>query len=90
MARMGMDVEAVERTGRDLKNKATSLQSLTSEIENLVRGLTSVWDGRDAEQFVNELWPQHKKNLSAIKENIDQLGQAAMQNASEQREISSR
>lgn len=90
MARMGMDVEAVERTGRDLKNKATSLQSLTSEIENLVRGLSSVWDGRDAEQFVNELWPQHKKNLSAIKENIDQLGQAAMQNASEQREISAR
>lgn len=90
MARMGMDVEAVERTGRDLKNKATSLQSLTSEIENLVRGLTSVWDGRDAEQFVNELWPQHKKNLGAIKENIDQLGQAAMQNATEQREISAR
>lgn len=90
MARMGMDVEAVEKTGRDLKTKATNIQTLIGEIEGLVTGLSSVWDGKDAQQFVNEWWPQHKKNLSAVKESIEGLGQSALNNASEQREVSAR
>lgn len=90
MARMGMDVEAVEKTGRDLKTKATNIQTLIGEIEGLVTGLSSVWDGKDAQQFVNEWWPQHKKNLSSVKESIEGLGQSALNNASEQREVSAR
>lgn len=90
MARMGMDVESVERTGRDLKSKAANLQSLVGEIDGLVRGLPGIWDGRDAEQFVNEWWPQHKKNLLAVKESVEGLGQSALNNAAEQREVSGR
>jgi uncharacterized protein YukE len=89
MARMGMDVEAVENAGRQLKTQAASIGSMVAQIDKVVSSLTSIWDGQDAQQFVNDWWPQHKKQLVAAQQQIDGLGQSALNNASDQRTVSS-
>ncbi|GAY17822.1 WXG100 family type VII secretion target [Mycobacterium sp. shizuoka-1] len=89
MARMGMDVDAVENTGRQLKSHAANVGNLVSQIDKVVQSLTSVWDGKDAQTFVNDWWPQHKKALLDAQNQIDGLGQSALNNASEQRNVSS-
>lgn len=90
MARMGMDVDQVEQSGRQLKSHASAIGNLVSEMERLVQGLTGIWDGPDARRFVNEWWPQHRKSLTAAQQAIDGLGQSALNNASEQRNVSQR
>jgi uncharacterized protein YukE len=90
MARMGMDVDAVENTGRQLKSQAANIGSMVAQIDKVVNSLASSWDGQDAQQFVHDWWPQHKKALAAAQQAIDGLGQSAMNNASEQRQVSSR
>ena len=37
MARLGMDVAVVEGLGRQIKSQAQQIQSVISQIENLVR-----------------------------------------------------
>ncbi|TDO10464.1 MULTISPECIES: WXG100 family type VII secretion target [Mycobacteriaceae] len=90
MARMGMDVEQVEQSGRQLKSHAASIGNLVSQLDKLVQGLTGIWDGPDAQRFVNEWWPQHRRSLTAAQQEIDGLGQSALNNASEQRNVSQR
>jgi uncharacterized protein YukE len=90
MARLGMDAEQVENTGRQLKSQAANIGSMVAQIDKIVNSLTSVWDGQDAQQFVHDWWPQHKKALLAAQQQIDGLGQSALNNASEQRQVSSR
>jgi len=85
-----MDPEAVENTGRQLKSQAANIGSMVAQIDKIVNSLTSVWDGQDAQQFVHDWWPQHKKSLLAAQQQIDGLGQSALNNASEQRQVSSR
>lgn len=88
MARMGMDVDAVEGVSRQLKTQADSIGSLVSGIDRIVSGLTSVWDGPDAHSFVTDWWPQHKKELLNAQTQISGLGQSAWNNAQEQRNVS--
>lgn len=88
MARMGMDVDAVEKSGGDLKARAGEIRALMGRIDGIVNHLSSVWDGKDANDFVHNWWPQHKKHLSSVAESIDGLGQSALNNAREQRDVS--
>ncbi|MEB3052352.1 WXG100 family type VII secretion target [Mycolicibacter sp. MYC123] len=88
MARMGMDVEAVETTSKDLKSKANQIKSLISSIDSSVKNLASVWDGKDAQTFVNDWWPKHKKNLTSVANDVEGLGSSAWNNAQEQRQVS--
>jgi uncharacterized protein YukE len=90
MARLGMDADAVENAGRQLKTQAGEVGSLVAQIDRVVNSLTSVWDGQDAQQFVHDWWPQHKKALVAAQQQLDGLGQSALNNASEQRSVSSK
>ena len=43
MARLGMDVDVVEGLGRQLKSQAQQIQSVISQIENLVNQAVSSW-----------------------------------------------
>lgn len=88
MARMGMDVDAVETTSKDLKSKANQIKSLISSIDSSVKNLASVWDGKDAQTFVNNWWPAHKKNLTSVANDVEGLGTSAWNNAQEQRQVS--
>ncbi len=88
MARMGMDVDAVELIARSIQGDADHLGQLTANVEALVRKLPGLWDGADATRFVHEWWPQHRKTLGAVQESVRGLGQSALNNASEQRQAS--
>jgi uncharacterized protein YukE len=88
MARMGMDVDQVEQTGRQLKSHATTIGTLVSQLDKVVNALPAVWQGPDAQRFVTEWWPQHRQSLTTAQSHIDGLGQSALNDASEQRSVS--
>ncbi len=88
MARMGMDADQVASAGKALKERAAEIDALVGKLEGIVRSIPGVWEGPDAQQFVNEWWPEHKKTLVAASSHVAGLGQSALNNASEQREVS--
>ena len=87
---VGMDVDSVEGLARQLKTKATEIDALTNAINGLVDQLQSTWKGQDAVQFKGWWDSQHRPALQRLREAIDGLGQAALNNASEQRSVSGR
>jgi len=87
MAQMGMDVEAVENVGRQLKQSAASVDTIVGTLDRTVSGLSSVWEGPDAQRFAQS-WPTFRKSLLAAQASVAGLGQSALNNASEQREAS--
>ncbi|QTE28987.1 WXG100 family type VII secretion target [Pengzhenrongella sicca] len=89
MARLGMDVDAVEGIAKQLQSLADQISSLESQINGKVQQLPGIWDGRDAQTFVTQWWPQHQKALKSAAEAVKGLGQSALNNASQQREVSS-
>lgn len=90
MARLGMDVDLVESASKELKARATDITNLISEIDRTVNGLLANWNGPDAQKFVHEWWPEHKKQLAAAGTTIAGLGQSAWNNAQDQRNVSGR
>jgi len=84
---MGMDVEAVENVGRQLKQSAASVDTIVGTLDRTVSGLSSVWEGPDAQRFAQS-WPTFRKSLLAAQASVAGLGQSALNNASEQREAS--
>jgi hypothetical protein len=83
-----MDVDQVAAAGNALKQRAADIDTLVTKIDGIVRSMPGVWDGPDAQQFVDEWWPEHKKTLVAASSHVAGLGQSALNNASEQREVS--
>ncbi|MEB3062230.1 CHAP domain-containing protein [[Mycobacterium] zoologicum] len=83
-----MDVDAVEKTSKELKSKANQIKSLISGIDSSVKKLSSTWEGKDAQTFVNDWWPKHKKNLTSVANDVEGLGTSAWNNAQEQRRVS--
>ena len=90
MARMGMDVDQVEAIGRQLQQLAGQILALEGQVNGKVHSLSGIWDGPDAQKFVNVWWPQHQKSLKAAAEAVKGLGQSALNQASEQRGVSGR
>jgi surface antigen/uncharacterized protein YukE len=88
MARMGMDVDAVESAGRALKERASQLDTIVAALDRTVKSLNHVWEGKDAQTFVETWWPEHRTALVAMRSHVDGLGQSALNNASEQRGVS--
>jgi uncharacterized protein YukE len=86
---MGMDVDLVEEKGRALKADAEKIAQLVRQIDALVRRLQAMWDGQDGRDFVNTWWPRHKQSLLLCVDGVSGLGQSALNNASEQRQVSS-
>jgi uncharacterized protein YukE len=87
MAQMGMDVEAVESVGRQLKQSASSVDQIVGTLDKTVNGLSQLWEGPDAQRLVQS-WPAFRKSLVAAQASIVGLGQSALNNASDQREAS--
>ncbi len=90
MARLGMDVDQVMQVSKNLRNEAHNIDALVSKIQSIVSSLPGIWDGPDAQQFVNDWWPEHKKTLQAASSHIIGLADAAKANADEQRRVSGR
>ncbi|MCU1529684.1 MAG: hypothetical protein JWP75_3447 [Frondihabitans sp.] len=87
MAQMGMDVEAVENVGRQLKQTAMSVDQIVGGLDKTVSGLLQLWDGADAQRLVQS-WPTFRKSLITAQASVAGLGQSALNNASEQRDAS--
>ncbi|MBU4215507.1 MAG: WXG100 family type VII secretion target [Actinobacteria bacterium] len=85
---MGMDVEAVEGVANQLKSLADQISNLESQINGKVQQLPGIWEGKDAQTFVTQWWPQHQKALKAAAEAVKGLGQSALNNATDQRNVS--
>lgn len=90
MARLGMDVEQVSVISKKLHTEAANIDALVAKIQGIVASLPGVWDGPDAQQFVNEWWPEHKKTLQAVSSHIQGLSDSARNNVEEQRRVSGR
>lgn len=82
----GMDVEGVERLGALLQRQSDQLTGMADEIGRSA-GATS-WNGPDAQTFLGQWWPEHRARLLATAEQLHGFGQAALNNAAEQRRTS--
>ena len=88
MAQLGMDADVVEGLGHQLKQQAQEIGNVINQINHIVGQLESNWWGPDAQTFANDWWPQHRTELNNALNNIDGLGQSALNNATEQRNVS--
>jgi len=85
---VGMDVEQVEKLGNSLKNQAHAIEQVINAVNHLVTHSQEIWKGHDARQF-NEHWTaQHRPALQRVRDAVQGLGQSAMNNAREQRDVS--
>lgn len=89
MTRMGMDPDAVEEAGRRLRAYAQQASTLADAADRSVRGLAGVWEGRDGEAFIHESWPTHRAALRNAGQSVAELGEIAIRQAADQRQVSS-
>lgn len=88
MARLGMDVDEVERVAGGLHQQSQALQQSINQISTLVSQAVHVWEGHDSQQFQDWWNSQHKPALSRAAEAIEGLSQSAKNNANQQRQAS--
>ena len=88
MAIQGMDVGEVRNMGRRLQDHhAESIRGLMQEIEGMVNQTESTWVGSDANRF-RSWWPEKRRALLAIADDLHGFGQSALNNAQEQENAS--
>lgn len=90
MALVGMDVEHVQNIGRQLQQQAEAITHVISAVDGLIAQAEGAWKGQDAIQFRDWWNSQHKPHLQQASEAVRGLGQSALNNASEQAQVSSR
>ncbi|MBT9258041.1 WXG100 family type VII secretion target [Phycicoccus sp. MAQZ13P-2] len=88
MARLGMDVDEVERVAGGLHQQSAALQQAISQITTLVNQAVHVWDGQDSRQFADWWNSQHKPALTKASHAIEELSRTAKKNAQDQRQVS--
>jgi uncharacterized protein YukE len=89
MSQLGMNADVVEQLGHQLKQQAADIAGIVTHINGLVGNMEQNWWGPDAQTFCNNWWPQHRTELTNVQHNVDGLGQSALNNATEQRNVSS-
>lgn len=83
-----MDVAAVEATGRQLTAKGHDVNGLVHKVDSLINQADSNWWGARGKQFVHEWRSIHRPALLRVATSIEGLGQSAINQAKEQREVS--
>lgn len=84
----GMNPDVVEPQARQLQDLGHQTKSLITKIDGEIARLGENWHGDDAKKFVADWQGQHKTSLSQSAEMLDQMGQTALHNASQQRSTS--
>ena len=85
---LGMNPDQVEQIGRDLKGQAGQIAAVISKVNSLVSRSQSEWKGKDATDFAGWWNNEHRPRLTELQHKLEGLGQAALNNASEQRNVS--
>jgi len=88
MAMLGMDVDQADGAVSKINSQSGQLQTLISQLNSTVTGLSSFWTGSDATQFVGTVWPSHKSNLDKVKADLDQLSSDLKKEIEQQRQTS--
>lgn len=84
----GMNVEDVRRLGQLLQQKADEIRTMIGAIDGPVH--STQWEGPDARTFKDQWWPEHKTHLQQVAEQLQGFGQSALNNATEQEQVSGR
>ena len=84
----GMNVDVVENQARQLQHLAEQTKSLITKVDGEIARLAENWHGDDAKKFQTEWEGQHKASLTQSAQILDQMGQSAQQQASQQRQTS--
>lgn len=82
----GMNVGEVKDLGGKLKSISTQINDMVNMLNGKVANTS--WVGPDATKFKNDWWPQHRQHLQKMIQDLDGFGQSALNNASEQENIS--
>lgn len=88
MARLGMDVDEVERISRTLTAQSRELLGLTTRMDRSMTTLPSLWLGADATRFAQQEWPRIRALVVAARTDLDELAGTLLRNVAEQREAS--
>lgn len=87
---VGMDPDLVEGVAHQLKGKAGEIDGLIAGLDSLITQLEAHWKGHDAAQFQGWWQQQHRPALRHLHDAIEGLGQSALNNAAEQRQVTGR
>ena len=86
----GMNVEQGSTIGRQLKDRSADVSNLMNRVDALVNEAANNWHGQDANNFRNEWATNYRRAMQQLATELAQLGQKAVANAEEQRQVSGR
>jgi uncharacterized protein YukE len=85
MARLGMDVDVVQKVARDLARRADELHFVITTVDRLTESGGSVWHGSDGDAFQVAWRGAHRPALLASLGGVRELGATLNKNVEEQR-----
>jgi uncharacterized protein YukE len=86
MAQLGADVDALEATGSKMIDAAGQIQQLMGSLSGQISG--TWWLGADADRFRAEWDGTHRPNLDRVVQALNDAGNGAKNQASQQRQTS--
>lgn len=78
----GMNVQEVQALGQALKSSAEQLRRLAGNVDRVTS--VSSWAGPDSVRFKTQVWPQHRGGVLRVAGGLEEIGNIALRNASEQ------
>lgn len=90
MAIRGADIEQLQVLANKLEvTWAGQIDQLISSVDSAVQAsANNVWLGPDADQFRNQIWPEHRRHLQAARVALAEAGGTAKRNAQAQESTS--
>ncbi len=87
MARLGMDVDAVEAAARSLRTSASQVTAIKNTVGRIVSESQAAWKGRDASTFLAD-WRASAQQLRRLAQELEKLGRKLEAQATDQRRVS--
>lgn len=84
----GMNVDAVLGISGKLQGESAAIQQVVKQVDALLAQALNVWVGPDSRQF-DQLWRQHRPQLVALQNALQDLSSKAKGNAQKQQSESS-
>lgn len=88
MAWVGMNDDAVQGQGQELRTQSEQVGTLMGKIDQEVANLKSIWAGEDSVQFEKEWTGTHRAELQRIKDMLQQMAQRIDDEVKQQRSTS--
>ncbi|MEM7340500.1 MAG: hypothetical protein AAF467_17720 [Actinomycetota bacterium] len=90
MAIRGADIDQLRDLANKLENTwAGEIDGLIGRVDTAVQNsANNIWLGPDADQFRNQIWPEHKRALQAARAALAAAGGTARRNADAQENTS--